>query len=74
MHANILSWIIYGKDKQNRISKEKKAMLTIIQDKTGLRLDQCDSTSSTTGGTSTTGGQGRKFFSYEVRDILVSCC
>ncbi|CAF1386409.1 unnamed protein product [Rotaria sordida] len=45
-------------------------MLTIIQDKTGLRLDQCDSTSSTTGGTSTTGGQGRKFFSYEVRDIL----
>ncbi|CAF1430809.1 unnamed protein product [Rotaria sordida] len=73
MRANILSWIIHGKDKQNRISKEKKAMLTIIQDKIGLRLDQCDSTSSTTGGTSTTGGQGRKFFSYEVRDILVSC-
>ncbi|CAF4068911.1 unnamed protein product [Rotaria sordida] len=44
MRANILSWIIHGKDKQNRISKEKKAMLTIIQDKTGLRFDQCDST------------------------------
>ena len=73
MRANILSWVIHGKDKQNRISQEKKSMLTIIQDKTGLRLDQCDSTSHTTGGTSTTGGQGRKFFSYEVRDTLVSC-
>jgi hypothetical protein len=53
MRANILSWVIHGKDKQNRISKEKQVILEIIQDKTGLRLGQCDSTSSTTGGTST---------------------
>ncbi|CAF3971491.1 unnamed protein product, partial [Rotaria sp. Silwood1] len=73
MRANVLAWAIHGKDKQDQISKEKKAILKIIQGKTGLRLDQCDSSSSTTGGTSTTGGQGRKFFSHEVRDILVSC-
>ncbi|CAF5069167.1 unnamed protein product, partial [Rotaria sp. Silwood1] len=70
MRANISSWVIHAKDKQDRISKERKTILEIVQDKTGLRLDQCDSTLSTTGGTSTTGGQGRKFFSYEVRDIL----
>jgi len=63
--------VIHGKDKQDRISQEKKA---IIQDKTGLRLDQCDSTLYTTGGISTTGGQGRKFFSYEIRDIYLLSC
>ena len=47
--------------------------MEIIQDNTDLRLDQCDSSSSKTGGTSTTGGQDREFFSYAVRDILVSC-
>ena len=73
MRANILSWVIDDKDKQDRISKEKEIILEVIQDKTGLRLDQCDSSSSKTGDTSTTGGQGRKFFSYAVRDILVSC-
>ena len=50
----------------------KKKILQTIQSKTGLRLDQCNSISSTTGGTSTTGEQGRKCFSHEVRDILVS--
>ena len=73
MRAHILSWVIDDKDKQDRISKEKRTILEIIQDKTGLRLDQCDSGSSKTGGTSTTGKQGRKFFSYAVRGILVSC-
>ncbi|CAF3020939.1 unnamed protein product [Rotaria sp. Silwood2] len=73
MRADILSWVIHDKDKQERILEGKKIILETIQSKTGLRLDQCNSISSTTGGTSTTGGQGRKFFSFEVRDILVSC-
>ncbi|CAF1445777.1 unnamed protein product [Didymodactylos carnosus] len=70
MRADILSWTVRGKDKQEHIEKEKSIIIATIQTKTGLRLNQCDSNSFTTGGTSTTGGEGRKFFSYEVRDVL----
>ncbi|CAF1567730.1 unnamed protein product, partial [Didymodactylos carnosus] len=73
MRADILWWIVLGKDKQERIEKEKNTIIETIQTKTGLRLNQCNSKSCTTGGTSTTGGEGRKFFSYAVRDVLVSC-
>ncbi|CAF3043672.1 unnamed protein product [Rotaria sp. Silwood2] len=57
MRADIFSWIIRGKDKQERILKENKTILETIQSKIGLRLDQYNSSSSTTGGASTTGGQ-----------------
>ncbi|CAF3551969.1 unnamed protein product [Rotaria sordida] len=39
----------------------------------GAGLDQCNSGSRIAGGTSTTGAQGRKFFSYEIRHLLLTC-
>ncbi|CAF1153159.1 unnamed protein product [Didymodactylos carnosus] len=66
MRADILSWIVRGKVKQERVQKEKTTIIETIQTKTGLPLNQCDSNSCTTGGTSTTGGERRKFFSYAV--------
>ncbi|CAF4683565.1 unnamed protein product, partial [Didymodactylos carnosus] len=56
-------------DKQEHIEKEKSIIIPTIQTKTGLRLNQCDYNSFTTGGTSTTGEEGQKFFSYEARDV-----
>ena len=68
--ANLLTWAIRGEENQKRLKTAKDSVVTSIQEKTGLKLDQMDSSAGNTG-TSTTGQQGRRFFSYELREKII---
>ncbi|CAF1171235.1 unnamed protein product [Didymodactylos carnosus] len=68
--ANLLTWAIRGERNQEKLRKAKDSILTFIQEKTGLKLDQVDSSAGHTG-TSTTGQQGRRFFSHELREKVI---
>ncbi|CAF4412444.1 unnamed protein product, partial [Didymodactylos carnosus] len=65
--ANLLVWAVRGEENQEKLKKANQAVLKHIEDATGLKLDQCDSSSGNTG-TSTTGSQGRRFFSHDLRE------
>ena len=69
LRAGLLSWSERGEAVKDRISKAQEIVLNEIQASTSLRLDQCDSSGNS--GTSTTGDQGRKFFSYELRNSII---
>ena len=70
--ANLFTRDIRGEKNKDRYKKAKDSVVTSIQEKTGLKLDQMDSSAGNTG-TSTTGQQGRRFFSYELREKIVEC-
>ncbi|CAF1096979.1 unnamed protein product [Didymodactylos carnosus] len=70
--ANLLMWAIRGEDSQSKLKAAKQSVLKHIEEYTGLKLDQCDSSSGNRG-TSTTGSQGRRFFSYELREKIIDC-
>ncbi|CAF0796555.1 unnamed protein product [Didymodactylos carnosus] len=69
LRAHILSWSERGETVKNRVKKAREIVVNEIQASTDLSLDQCDSSGNS--GTSTTGGQGRKFFSYELRNSII---
>ena len=68
--ANLFIWAIRGEESQGKLKKAKQSVLKHIEETTGLKLDQCDSSSGHTA-TSTTGQQGRRFFSYELREKII---
>lgn len=70
--SNLLVWTIRGEENQAKLKVAKYSVLKHIEENTGLKLDQCDSSSGNTG-TSTTGSQGRRFFSYELREKVIGC-
>ncbi|CAF1392706.1 unnamed protein product [Didymodactylos carnosus] len=70
--ADILVWTVRGAEGQQKIKEAKQVLLRHIEDKTGLRLDQVDCSGGNTG-TSTTGGQGRRFFSHDLRGENYRC-
>ena len=67
LKANLLLWTVRGSEGQDKLNKAKKDILKHIEEITGLRLDQVDSS----GGTSTNGPQGRRFFSPELRSNII---
>ena len=68
--ANLLLWTVRGSDSQDKLTKAKKDVLKHIEDTTGLKLDQVESSGGNTG-TSATGSQGRRFFSHELRSNII---
>ncbi len=68
--ANLLLWTARGSDSQDKLNKAKKDVLKHIEDTTGLKLDQVESSGGNTG-TSNTGSQGRRFFSHELRSNII---
>ncbi|CAF1158909.1 unnamed protein product [Didymodactylos carnosus] len=72
-HANVLKWTETGKDNtKTKIEKAREDILRRLEEKTGLRLDQTNSPGSKQG-TSSTGEQGRQFFSEKNRLSVVEC-
>ncbi|CAF1158000.1 unnamed protein product [Didymodactylos carnosus] len=72
MKAGILTWTVRNKEHQKNIKQAKISILKEIRKKIGLKLDQCNLGSRAAGGTSTTGAQGRKVFSYKIRHLLLT--
>ena len=67
MKANILHWPETNKGNiKSKIVKAKESILQDLRTKTGLRLDQINGSNEKTGN-STTGQQGREFFSEKHR-------
>ena len=62
-------WVEHADPRGHPIRKAKEDVLDILEDRHGLYLDQCAGACEMTG-TSTTGGQGRRFFSEEVLPTL----
>jgi hypothetical protein len=68
LRSSLLNWSERGVIKE-QINKARELVLNEIEKATGLRLDKCELTGNS--GTSTTGGQGRRFFSFELRKAIV---
>ena len=73
MKANILRWPETNKENiKSKIEKAKESILQDLRTKIGLRLDQING-SNEKSGNSTTGQQGREFFSEKHRLDIVEC-
>ncbi|CAF1467991.1 unnamed protein product [Didymodactylos carnosus] len=68
LRSSVLNWSERGVIKE-QINKARELVLNEIEKATGFRLDKCELTGNS--GTSTTGGQGRRFFSFELRKAIV---
>ena len=69
-YSDYTCWIEYSDTRGDSVRNAKTYVLNKIEANHGLILDQCALATAKTG-TSTTGGQGRRFFSEEVLQTLL---
>ena len=70
-HADHPQWTEHSDARGNVIRKAKERVLSTLKAETGLNLDKVNPAGGK-GGTSTTGSQGRRFFSEEVLKTITS--
>ena len=64
-YTDYCCWVEHADPRGEPIRKAKQKVVYILEEKHGLILDQCAGACEKTG-TTTTGGQGRRFFSEEI--------